>query len=85
MGAALMAMGAFSVPKPTTYSLAVGIVSAMLVFQLVYVATLGPLYYTLVSEIPTGHLRDKSVRISAVTNVITMYGLRNHHGHEASR
>lgn len=72
MGIALMTMGALGVPQPTTNSLASGIVATMLIFQLVYVATLGPLYYTLISELPASRLRDKSVRVGAITNIVTM-------------
>ena len=58
-GIALMTMGGLGVPQPTSQSLAAGIVSTMLVFQFVYVATLGPLYYTLIAELPASRLRDK--------------------------
>ena len=73
MGCALMIMGGLGVPQPTSYSLAAGIVSMMLTFQFVYVATLGPLYYTMIAELPAGRLRDKSVRVGAITNIVTMY------------
>jgi len=72
MGVALMIMGGLGVPQPTSKSLASGIVAMMLVFQLTYVATLGPLYYTLISELPASRLRDKSVRVGAITNIVTM-------------
>ena len=72
MGLALMTMGGLGVPQPTSESLATGIVSTMLIFQFVYVATLGPLYYTLISELPAGRLRDKSVRVGAIVNIVTM-------------
>ena len=72
MGVALMVMGGLGVPQPTTKPLASGIVATMLIFQLVYVATLGPLYYTLIAELPATRLRDKSVRIGAITNIVTM-------------
>lgn len=72
MGVALMVMGGLGVPQPTTHPLASGIVATMLIFQFVYVATLGPLYYTLIAELPASRLRDKSVRIGAITNIVTM-------------
>lgn len=73
MGVALMIMGGLGVPQPTSFSLASSIVAMMLTFQFVYVATIGPLYYTLITELPAGRLRDKSVRVGALVNIVTMY------------
>ena len=70
---ALLIMGGLGVPQPVSYSFSQGIVAMMLIFQLTYVATLGPLYYTLISEIPAGRLRDKTVRIGAIVNIVTVY------------
>ena len=72
LGVSLMVMGGLGTPQPTSYSLSQGIVAMMLIFQMAYVATLGPLYYTLISEIPASRLRDKSVRVGGITNVVTM-------------
>ena len=68
-----MIMGGLGVPQPTSYSLSQGIVAMMLIFQMSYVATIGPLYYTLIAETPASRLRDKSVRLGAITNIVTMY------------
>ncbi len=75
MGCALMTMGGLGVAGglTTDYALSAGIVSTMLIFQFIYVATLGPLYYTMIAELPAGRLRDKSVRVGAITNIVTMY------------
>ena len=73
MMCALMIMGGLGVPQPTTYSLAQGIVAVMLLFQMTYVATIGPLYYTMIAEVPATRLRDKSVRLGAIVNITTMY------------
>ena len=45
----------------------------MLIFQMAYVATIGPLYYTMIAELPASRLRDKSVRLGATVNIVTMY------------
>ena len=68
----LIIMGGLGVPQPTTSSLASGIVAMMLIFQLFYVATIGPLYYTMIAEIPASRLRDKTVRLGAIVNIVTM-------------
>jgi SP family general alpha glucoside:H+ symporter-like MFS transporter len=72
-GIALMTMGGLGVPQPVSYSYSQGIVAMMLVFQLVYVATIGPLYYTVQAETPATRLRDKTVRLGATVNIVTMY------------
>ena len=66
-------MGGLGVPQPVSYSYSQGIVAMMLVFQMIYVATIGPLYYTLVAEIPATRLRDKTVRLAATFMIVTMY------------
>ncbi|KAI1333068.1 sugar transporter [Xylariaceae sp. FL0255] len=73
MGAALFTMGALGVKQPRPYSFSSGIIAMMLVFQLTYVATVGPLYYTMVSEIPASRLRDKTVRIGSIVNIVTIF------------
>ena len=73
MCAALMTMGGLGTSKVITYSLSQGIVAVMLIFQMFYVATIGPLYYTLIAEIPASRLRDKTVRIGAITNITTIF------------
>lgn len=37
-----------------------------------YVSTIGPLYYTLLAETPSQRLRDKTVRVGATVNIVTM-------------
>ena len=54
------------------YSYDQGIVAMMLIFQMIYVATIGPLYYTLQAETPATRLRDKTVRLGATVNIATM-------------
>lgn len=66
-------MGGLGVPQPISYSYSQGIVGMMLVFQMIYVATIGPLYYTLLAETPASRLRDKTVRLGATVNIVTMY------------
>ena len=66
-------MGGLGTPQPTTYSYSQGIVAMMLVFQIIYVATIGPLYYTIQAETPATRLRDKTVRLGATVNIATMY------------
>jgi SP family general alpha glucoside:H+ symporter-like MFS transporter len=68
-----MIMGGLGVPQPTSYSLSQGIVAMMLTFQFMYVATIGPLYYTVQAETPASRLRDKTVRLGATVNIVTMY------------
>ena len=72
-GVALMTMGALGVPQPVSYSYSQGIVAMMLTFQLMYVATIGPLYYTLMAETPATRLRDKTVRLGATVNIVTIF------------
>ena len=67
-----MIMGGLGVPTTTSYSFSQGIVAMMLIFQLVYVATIGPLYYTMVAETPSSRLRDKTVRLGATVNILTL-------------
>ena len=55
-----------------SYSTSQGIVAMMLIFQLLYVATIGPLYYTIQAETPATRLRDKTVRLGATVNIVTM-------------
>ncbi len=71
-GIALMIMGGLGVPQPTSYSVSQGIVAMMLCFQFMYVATIGPLYYTIQAETPASRLRDKTVRLGATVNIVTM-------------
>jgi hypothetical protein len=47
----------------------------MLCFQFMYVATIGPLYYTIQAETPATRLRDKTVRLGATVNIVTMWVL----------
>ena len=68
----LMTMGGLGVHQPITYSVSQGIVATFLIFQLTYVATLGPLYYTMIAEIPASRLRDKTVRLGALVNIVTV-------------
>ena len=68
----LMIMGGLGVHQPITYSVSQGIVATFLIFQLIYVATLGPLYYTMIAEIPASRLRDKTVRLGATVNIVTV-------------
>lgn len=68
----LMIMGGLGVHQPITYSVSQGIVATFLIFQLTYVATLGPLYYTMIAEIPASRLRDKTVRLGATVNIVTV-------------
>lgn len=49
------------------------VVLRMLTFQFTYVATIGPLYYTMQAETPATRLRDKTVRLGATVNIVTMY------------
>ncbi|KAK3714969.1 hypothetical protein LTR37_007459 [Vermiconidia calcicola] len=66
-------MGSLGVPQPTSYSTSQGIVAMMLIFQLMYVATIGPLYYTIQAETPSTRLRDKTVRLGATVNIVTIF------------
>jgi MFS transporter, SP family, sugar:H+ symporter len=68
----LMALGGLGVHQPITYSVSEGIVATFLIFQLTYVATLGPIYYTMLAEIPASRLRDKTVRLGATVNIVTV-------------
>jgi MFS transporter, SP family, sugar:H+ symporter len=72
-GVALMIMGGLGVPQPISNSYSSGIVAMMLIFQLVYVATIGPLYYTMQAETPASRLRDKTVRLGATVNIVTIF------------
>lgn len=65
-------LGVMSAHQPESLSIDSGIVAMMLVFQLCYVATIGPLYYTLLAETAASRLRDKTVRIGAIVNIVTM-------------
>lgn len=66
-------MGGLGVAQPISYSYSQGIVAMMLVFQLTYVATIGPLYYTIQAETPATRLRDKTVRLGATVNIVTIF------------
>ena len=68
----LMASGGLGVPKPISYSLSQGIVATLLIYQMVYAATIAPLYYTLITELAASRLRDKTVRVGALVNISTM-------------
>lgn len=46
------------------------------IFQMTYVSTIGPLYYTLLAETPSQRLRDKTVRVGATVNIVTMQALQ---------
>jgi hypothetical protein len=70
-----MTMGALGVPQPISTSYSSGIVATMLIFQMIYVATIGPLYYTIQAETPASRLRDKTVRLGATVNIVTMFVL----------
>lgn len=72
-GLALMIMGGLGVAQPISYSYSQGIVAMMLIFQLTYVATIGPLYYTIQAETPATRLRDKTVRLGATVNIVTIF------------
>ena len=72
-GVALMIMGGLGVAQPISYSYSQGIVAMMLIFQLTYVATIGPLYYTMQAETPASRLRDKTVRLGATVNIVTIF------------
>jgi hypothetical protein len=70
-----MIMGGLGVPTDISYSWSQGIVAMMLCFQFMYVATIGPLYYTIQAETPATRLRDKTVRLGATVNIVTMWVL----------
>ena len=74
----LMTTGGLGIPQPVTYSVSQGIVATMLLYQMTYSATIAPLYYTMMAEIPASRLRDKTVRIGATVNIVTMYVLHLH-------
>ncbi|KAL9106850.1 MAG: hypothetical protein Q9227_008183 [Pyrenula ochraceoflavens] len=65
--------GGLGVRQPVSYSFSQGIIAMMLIFQMSYVATIGPLYYTTVVEMPAARLRDKTVRVGATVNIVTLF------------
>lgn len=68
----LMTTGGLGIRKPITYRVSQGIVATMELYQAAYTATVAPLYYTLITEIPASRLRDKTVRLGATANIATM-------------
>lgn len=68
----LMATGALGINKPVSYRASQGIIATMELYQAAYTATVAPLYYTLITEIPASRLRDKTVRLGATANIATM-------------
>ena len=64
--------GGLGVRQPISFSSSQGIIAMMLIFQMAYVATIGPLYYTIIAEVPASRLRDKTVRVGATVNIVTM-------------
>lgn len=68
----LMATGGLGIHKPITYAASQGIVATMLLYQATYAATIAPLYYTLITEMAASRLRDKTVRLGAIVNIVTM-------------
>ena len=70
--AVLLTTGALGVNLPISYPRKQGIVATLLMYGMAYSATVAPLYYTLVTEIPASRLRDKTVRLAATVNIVTM-------------
>lgn len=68
-----MIMGGLGTPKTIPYSYSSGIIAMMLFYQLVYVATFGPIYYTIQAETPATRLRDKTVRLGVTVNIVTIF------------
>ncbi|KAJ5825198.1 sugar transporter [Penicillium riverlandense] len=69
----MMATGGLGIHTPVSYSASQGIVATMLLYQATYAASVGPLYYTLITEIPASRLRDKTVRLGATANIVTIF------------
>lgn len=68
----LMGTGGLGIRKPISYRASQGIVATLELYQAAYTATVAPLYYTLIAEIPASRLRDKTVRLGATANIATM-------------
>jgi SP family general alpha glucoside:H+ symporter-like MFS transporter len=71
-----MIIGCLGIPNSNKTSIAYGIGNILLIEYFVFYITVGPIIYTIVTEIPSSYLRTKSVVLArAVYNVfVVVYG-----------
>jgi len=66
----LIAIGGLGIPEPTsTYAWATG--GLCYVFAITYYLTVGPVTYTIITDVPTTRLRPKTVALARATHVTT--------------
>lgn len=70
-----MTMGGLGTPKPVTPSYKIGIVSCLAVMGVSFSLAWAPLTYVVTTELPTLRLRDHSLRVGFVTNVIMNFAV----------
>ena len=68
--ASTLTMGALGTVKPVTSSINIGIVSMMIIMACAFSLGWGPLTYVVTTELPALRLRDKTLRLGFIVNVI---------------
>lgn len=70
-----MTMGGLGTPKPVTYSYKIGIISGLALMTVGFSLAWAPLTYVVTTELPTLRLRDHTLRMGFVVNVIMNFAV----------